>query len=93
MKKQTQIKPKLVSIADRHGDDITPALRAQEVIDGDRISLQAATVLEDFQSVRRLPLDAPMVIHMPPNHFGRISAMIFLLIAAFIAGLIVGKVL
>lgn len=93
MHKKSSIRPKLVSIADKRGDDLTPAHLAQKIVNGDRSTIHAATVLEDFQAVRRRPLDAPRVIHMPPSPFGRLAAMLFMIIIAFISGLIVGRLI
>ena len=69
-KKPHSHQPRLVKVSDKHGDELTPQRMApprlaQELIDGDRAALRATTVREDLQSVRRLPLDAPMATREP----------------------------
>ena len=81
-------KPKPVKVIDKHGDELLP--RAKQVIEGDRAAIRAE---RDWQASREgLDAEIPAMPDYSPRPFGRIAAVTFLLIAAFIAGLAVGRV-
>lgn len=107
-KKPTPQKPRLVNVRDCRGDDLTPPRLAQELIDGDRAARRATTVREDLQATRRRPLDAPMATReaepwpdqtdydlasaVPPLGIGRLVLHALMMVAAFVAGVAVGRV-
>jgi len=80
-------KPKLVKVMDKRGDELLP--RAKQVIEGDRAAIRAE---RDWQA-SRIGLDAeiPAMPDYSDRPYGRIAAFIFMMIAAFIAGLAVGR--
>jgi len=85
---KTPMKPKLVRVIDKRGDELLP--RAKQVIEGDRAAIRAE---RDWQATREgLDAEIPAMPDYSSRPFGRIAAVIFLLIAAFIAGLAVGRV-
>lgn len=86
-KKSNPYSPRLVKIADKHGDDLTPSRLAQELIDGDL----SETVWEDLKAERHWPLDAPMETRMEEPDRGRIIGVLFLTLMSFIAGIIIGR--
>ncbi len=72
---------------DKRGDELLP--RAKQVIEGDRAAIRAE---RDWQA-SRIGLDAeiPAMPDYSDRPYGRIAAFIFMMIAAFIAGLAVGR--
>jgi len=84
---KTPMKPKLVRIIDKHGDELLP--RAKQVIEGDRAAIRAHL---DWQAQREgLDAEIPAMPDYSTHPLGRIATVIFLLIAVFIAGLAVGR--
>ena len=80
-------KPKLVKIIDKRGDELLP--RAKQVIEGDRAAIRAE---RDWQAQREgLDAEIPAMPDYSDRPYGRIAATIFIAIAAFIAGLAVGR--
>ena len=87
MCKKNPVKPKLVKVMDKRGDELLP--RAKQVIEGDRAAIRAE---RDWQATREgLDAEIPAMPDYSDRPYGRIAAVIFLLIAAFIAGLAVGR--
>jgi len=83
MCKKNPVKPKLVKVMDKRGDELLP--RAKQVIEGDRAE-------RDWQATREgLDAEIPAMPDYSSAPFGRIAAIIFMMIAAFIAGLAVGR--
>lgn len=80
-------KPKLVKVMDKRGDELLP--RAKQIIECDRAAIRAE---RDWQASREgLDAEIPAMPDYSDRPYGRIAAFIFMMIAAFIAGLAVGR--
>lgn len=96
MNKKSHYLPRLVKIADKYGDDLTPPC-----LTDDRAALRTETVWEDLQAARHRPIDAPMAASLDsddatvvaPDYHGRVILTLLLIAISFIAGLSVGRVL
>lgn len=81
------LKPKLVRVIDKHGDELLH--NAKMVVEGDRAAIRAE---RDWQAGCRMDaVDIPEEPRVAQVPLGRMAAVIFLLISAFIAGLAMGK--
>lgn len=87
-------KPKLVKVMDKRGDELLH--NTKTLIEGDRAAIRVEQAIRAEQDWKASMAKLDTENHPMPDYssrpFGRISAVIFLLIAAFIAGLAVGRV-
>jgi len=87
------LKPILVRVINKRGDELLH--NTKTLIEGDRAAIrveQAIRAEQDLKaSMAKLDTENHPIPDYSPRPFGRIAATIFIAIAAFIAGLAVGR--